>query len=124
VRFRLDRCDGAAATGFLIEILSFIQRIDAEVFCERSVPKYSALRVTFKKTVRGFYVPDNLESRYFIHTQYLVGSYQFRSVTLWAVDLRLICPSKTLKAFVTSDEYFRKICTSELMSNKVFCTSS
>ncbi len=82
VSYGLVRRDGVAVT-VLMEILSFIQRIDAEVFCETSVPKYTALRVTFKKTVRGFYyVPDNLESRYFIHTQYLVGSYRFRSVTM------------------------------------------
>jgi hypothetical protein len=101
VRRRVSR-----ASSIRMEIWSLIQKMDAAGFCGTSVPTYqTARRVTFKKT-RGFYVHENVESRYCMPYAVARRRLPVAVVTAWAIGLRLIWPRKAQKACVTSDEYF------------------
>ena len=81
--------------------------MDAAGFYGTSVPTYeTARRVTFKKTMHGFYVRENVESPYFMPYAVACRLLPVAVLTVWEISLLLICPRKTQKACVTSDEYF------------------
>jgi hypothetical protein len=97
--------ESGAASFFRMEIWRLFQKLDAAGFYGTSVPSYQTVgRVTFKKTMRGFYVRENVESRYFMPNAVARRLLPVAVLTVWAIDLRLICPRKTQKACVTSDE--------------------